>query len=162
MLRVWQKRGFSLTDHPVFFCQKMRVNVDFWAYIVIARQSLARKSEICSAKTALIGQPASAEVVDLFANLRFALRLGSPTLACSPIRPFAKLCFAQLRSYALHPTRHHTKFTNIITKTRKRKIRWMRMYTVPFPVSQGKALLTSLSSCSAEGVLNEPAPPSQD
>jgi len=41
----------------------------------------------CSAEATPMGQPASAKVVDLFTNLRFALRLGSTTLACSPTRP---------------------------------------------------------------------------
>ena len=50
-----------------------------------------------------------------------------------PPRSFAKLCFARLRSYALHPTRHHTKFTKKIRKHEKEKDKFAEIQVVPLP-----------------------------
>ncbi len=54
----------------------------------------------------MVGLDTSSALPRPFANLRFALRLGSSTLACSRIKDLlANFQFAQLRSSTSSPTR---------------------------------------------------------
>ena len=84
---------------------------------LLARQSLARLRDL--------KVPASAEVVDLFTNLRFALRLGSTTLA-----------------FSVQPANENTKL---------KKIKIGRIHEVSSPVPQHQIALTRKPSVCSQG-----------